>query len=134
MADMPLELLNSMVDPLQAAKIKSGYLQTFEFSMVGDSLKAAGDAVITYDDLHVEIFKSHQPDVQNIGSSLLTLIVDKIVLKHSKSDAQSEFVQDRITFKGPINYWVKSAIHAASATVIKGKPAKREKKGRRASR
>jgi hypothetical protein len=133
MADMPLELLNNMVDPLQAAKIRSGYLQSFEFSMVGDSLQAAGDAVITYDDLHVEIFKSHQPDVQNIGSSLITLIVDKMVLKHSKSDAQSEFVQDRITFKGPINYWVKSAIHAAAATVIKGKPAKKSKKNKRSS-
>ena len=117
-----------MVDPLEAAKIKSGHLEQFRFNMIGDSLQALGKGTITYDDLHVEIFKSHQPDVKNFGSTLLTLLVDKIILKHSKTDASADFAQDRITFKGPINYWVKSGIHAASATVIKGKSEKKRKR------
>ena len=126
--DMPLELLNQMVDPLEAAKFTSGYLHQFEMNLTGDSLQAKGIGTITYDDLHVEIFKSHQPDVKNFGSGLLTLLVDKLILKHSKYQASSEFEQDRITFKGPINYWVKSGIHAAGAAVMKGKTQKKAKR------
>ncbi len=135
LSDMSLMSLNQMVDPLEAARFKSGYLQEFEFNMIGDSLKSKGTGTISYDDLHVEIFKSHQPDVKNFGSELLTLLVDKLILKHSKHQASADFVQDRITFKGPINYWVKSGIHAASATVIKGKsPKKSKKKSKRKNR
>jgi hypothetical protein len=120
-----------MVDPLEAARFKSGHLHEFQLEMVGDSLQAAGMGTITYDDLHVEIFKSHEPDVKNFGSELLTLLVDKLVLKHSKYQASADFAQDRITFKGPINYWIKSGIHGASAAVMKGKsPKNRKKKSR----
>jgi hypothetical protein len=130
LTDLPMSLLNQMVDPLQAARVKSGHLHEYELNMIGDSVQARGQGTITYDDLHVEVFKSHQPDVRNLGSELLTLLVDKIILKHSKSGATADFVQDRITYKGPINFWVKSGIHGASAAVIKGKPPK-WKKGRK---
>ena len=128
LSDMPLVSLNQMVDPLEAARFKAGHLHEFQLEMVGDSLQATGVGTITYDDLHVEIFKSHQPDVKNFGSELLTLLVDKLILKHSKYQASADFRQDRITFKGPINYWIKSGIHGASAAVMKGKTPKKSKK------
>jgi len=131
LVDMPLDLLNQMVDPLQAAKITSGYLHNYEFSIVGDNDQASGQSVISYDDLHVEIFKSHTPDVSNLGSTLLTLLVDKILLKHSKYQATADFTQERIKFKGPINYWVKSGIHGAAAAVMKGKQDKKTKRAQR---
>jgi hypothetical protein len=128
LSDMPLLPLNQMVDPLEAARFKSGHLHEFQLELVGDSLQATGVGTITYDDVHVEIFKSHQPDVKNFGSELLTLLVDKIILKHSKYQASADFTQDRITFKGPINYWIKSGIHGASAAVMKGKSLQEPKK------
>ena len=130
LSDMPLELFNQMVDPLEAAKFKSGQLDEFRLEMIGDSISANGQGIISYHDLHVEIYKSHQPDVKNLGSELLTLLVDKLLLKHSKSDAVAAFTQDRIPYKSPINYWVKSGIHAASVAVMKGKTKKKKKQSK----
>jgi hypothetical protein len=104
--------------------IKSGYLHEMDISFQADSVKAVGSGLITYDDLHIEIFKRHEPDVRNFGSRLLTLLADGIVLKHSKTDAIGEFEQERIVYKSPINYWVKSCIHAAMTAVRKGDDAK----------
>ena len=130
LSDMPLELFNQMVDPLEAAKFKSGQLDKFRLEMIGDSISAKGQGIISYHDLHVEIYKSHQPDVKNLGSELLTLLVDKLLLKHSKSDAAATFTQDRIPYKSPINYWVKSGIHAASVAVLKGKTKKKKRQSK----
>ena len=128
LTDLPMGSLNQMVDPLQAARIRSGHLHDFQYTMTGDSLQAEGQSSITYDDLEVEIFKKNQPEVRNLGSELLTLLLNKVILKHSRTDATADFVQERITYKGPINYWVKSGIHGASAAVLKGKQPKKRKR------
>jgi len=129
LVDFPLEVLNQMLNPTQAAKIESGYLSKFEFEILADSTEAIGQAITTYDDLHVKLFKKNSPGEKNFGSGLLTLLVDNIILKHSKENAQAEFSNERITYKSPINYWVKTAIQGAIAAVTKGK---RVKSGKRA--
>ncbi|MCA6075433.1 hypothetical protein [Fulvivirga sedimenti] len=123
LTDMVLDSLNHMIDPLEAVRLKSGYLKEYDLSVTANDSIATGQALMTYEDLHIEIFKKHSPDVKNFGSSLLTALADGIILKHSKTDAIGTFEQERITFKGPINYWVKCAIHGAMAAVRKGKSA-----------
>ncbi len=119
--DFPVDSLNLMIDPLESVKLKSGYIREYDLSVRADSIQAIGQSLITYDDLHIEIFKRHEPDVRNFGSQLLTLLADGVVLKHSKTDALGNFTQERITFKGPINYWVKCAVHGAMTAIRKGK-------------
>ncbi len=119
--DMPIAAFNPMIDSLEAVKVTSGFLKEFEFYVTGDSVSATGDALITYDDLHLEIFKRGEPDVRNLGSELLTLLADGIILRHSREDAISPVSQERIPHKSPINYWIKSLIQGAMKTVRKGK-------------
>ena len=126
--DFPAELLNEMVDPLEAAKIESGVIGWYEFQAIADGQQARGQSKMTYDDLHVRIFKRGSPDQRNLGSDLLTLLVDDVILKHSKTDATADFSRDRITFKGPVNYWAKIAIEGAVAAIKKGKKEKKPKK------
>ena len=128
MEDFPLESLNQMVDPTQSARIESGYLHEYEFEIIADSVKATGTALISYDDLHIKLFKKDSPDETNLGSELLTLLVDKIILKHSKEGAQTNFRRDRVAHKGPINYWVKATVQGALSVIQKGKRKKRRKK------
>jgi len=122
--DFPLEALNEMVEPLESTKIKSGYLSEFTFQVIADSIRAVGEALISYDDLHVEFFKRGTPEKKSFGSELLTILVDDIILKHSKTKAQAGFERERIIYKGPINYWVKAAIKGAVTAVRKGKSVK----------
>lgn len=122
--DFPLEALNEMVDPLESTKIKSGYLSEYTFHIIADSAQAIGEALITYNDLHVEFFKRGTPDKKSFGSELLTILVDDIILKHSKTEAQAGFERERITYKGPINYWVKAAIKGAITAIRNGKSVK----------
>jgi hypothetical protein len=128
LSDFPLEELNQMVDPLEAAKMESGHITKYEFRVVADSLVAVGEAIISYEDLHVRIFKTGSPDHRTLGSELLTLLVDNIIIKHAKSEASAEFTRDRITYKGPINYWIKIALQGAITAVRKGKGVKTAKR------
>ena len=89
---------------------------------------AVGEAIISYEDLHVRIFKTGSPDHRTLGSELLTLLVDNIIIKHAKSEASAEFTRDRITYKGPINYWIKIALQGAITAVRKGKGVKTAKR------
>jgi len=119
--EMPLPLFNQMVDSLEAVKVRSGYLKEFEFYITGDSATAMGEALISYEDLHLEIFKRDEPEARNLGSELLTLLADGIVLRHSRTDAVASVQQSRITYKSPINYWIKSVVQGVMKTVRKGK-------------
>ena len=131
LVDFPLEAFNQMVDPLEAAKIRDGYLSNYEFEATGDSIMANGHARISYNDLHVRIFKVGEPEEKSLGSELLTLVVDGIVLKHNRKDAVADFTKERVQYKGPVNYWVKIAIQAAVATIMKGKKEKKQERKRK---
>ncbi len=124
MGEMNLMTFNQMVDPIQAVKIRSGQLKSLEVSFQGDSIQALGTSLISYNDLHLEIFKKNSPDQTNLGSSLLTLLADGIILKHSRHAASASFTQERIPHKSPVNYWVKSTINGTVSAVRKGKSVK----------
>ncbi len=124
LTDMDLLLFNQMVDSLESVQIKSGFMREFDLSVTADSVSANGEAIVTYDDLHIEIFKRNEPEVRNLGSELLTLLADGIILRHSREDAIAAVEQERISYKGPVNYWVKSFIHGAMAAIRKGKEPK----------
>jgi hypothetical protein len=118
---LDLQALNSMVVPLQAMKIKSGYLDNLSVSFVANDERAEGNSSITYKDLHLEIYKKGEPEKKNLGSELITLIADGIVLKHSKENSNASFTQDRLQHKSVFNYWAKSILHGAMAGIRKGK-------------
>jgi hypothetical protein len=125
LTDFDLTKLNPMVLPLQAIEIKSGYLQQYDYTITANNLQAVGDATITYKNLHLTIYKRGTPEEKNLGSELLTLVADGLVLKNSKKNAPSVILQQRDKEKATFQYWVASAIQGAMNGIRQGKSKKK---------
>lgn len=113
--------LNQMVLPLEALEVKSGHLKNYELYVDANHEFASGEARMTYDDLHLEIFKHNEPEKKSLGSELLTLLADGIILKHDKENAIALVNQPRVPEKSVFNYWVKSVIHGSLNVIRHGK-------------
>lgn len=123
--NMDLTLLNQIIMPLQSLRIKSGYLREYKLSIHADDDNALGDAAITYDGLHLELFKHNEPERRSLGTEVLTLLADGIILKHSKENARTAVSHARVKHKSVFHYWVTSAITGATGAIRKGKRVKR---------
>ncbi|MBL0740454.1 hypothetical protein [Chryseolinea lacunae] len=119
-----LTVLNQIIVPAQALEIRSGYLEGLQFDVIADRNKAVGNATMSYKNLHLEIFSKNDPEKKNLGSSLLTLLADGIVLRHNKENATAPIEQERIATKSVFSYWVKIATHGAMNVVRHGKSRK----------
>ncbi len=119
--ELDLTKLNEIVMPLQALRIRSGYLQEYNMNINADDEKASGEAMITYKGLHLEIFKHNEPERKNLGSEVLTLLADGIILKHTKENASAVVNHTRVKHKSVFHYWVTSAVNGAIGAVRKGK-------------
>jgi len=122
--ELDLTKLNQIVVPLQSLRIRSGYLKEYAMSVNADDNRASGNATISYKGLHLEIFKQNEPDRKNIGSEVITLLADGIILKHSKENAASEVNHERVKHKSVFHYWVTSAVSGAMGAVRKGRKIK----------
>ncbi|MEP6736381.1 MAG: hypothetical protein ABJA70_12720 [Chryseolinea sp.] len=119
--NVDLTKLNQIVMPLQAVKIKSGVLKEYTMNIDADDDKAVGKASITYDNLHLELFKHNEPERRNLGSEMLTLVADGIILKHKKEKATVEILHSRVKYKSVFQYWVTSAVDGAVSAVRRGR-------------
>jgi hypothetical protein len=122
--DVDLTKLNQIVMPLQSLRIKSGYLKEYKLSVHADDDAAMGDASISYEGLHLEMFKHDDPERKSLGTEVLSLLADGIILKHSKDNARSPVSHPRVKHKSVFHYWVTSAIQGATGAIRKGKKTK----------
>ena len=119
--NMDLTRLNEIVMPLQSLRIKSGYLKEYKLSVHADDDVATGRASISYDGLHLELFKHDDPERKSLGMEVLSLLADGIILKHSQTNAQSIVNHTRVKHKSVFHYWVTSAIQGATGAIRRGK-------------
>jgi hypothetical protein len=122
-----LTVLNKLIVPLKAMEIKSGDLEGLHLDVTADRERAVGSATMSYQNLHLVLFSKTDPEKKNLGSALLTLLADGIVLRHNKQHATATIDQTRIPTKSVFNYWIRIATHGAMNVVRHGKPAKRVK-------
>jgi len=122
-----LTVLNKLIVPAKAMEIKSGDLEALHIDVTADRERALGSATMSYQNLHLELFSKTDPEKKNLGSTLLTLLADGIVLKHNKQHATATIDQTRIPTKSVFNYWIRIATHGAMNAVRHGKPAKKVK-------
>ncbi|HEX5170658.1 MAG TPA: hypothetical protein VFW11_15905 [Cyclobacteriaceae bacterium] len=108
-----MKILNSMILPLESLEIKSGHLDKYQLSIDANRLFAEGRALMTYEKLHLNIFKRDEPEKKNVGSELSTLVADGLVIRHNRDNATATVKQLRIPQKSIFNYWVKSAIRGS---------------------
>lgn len=126
--DMDLTRLNQIIMPLQSLRIKSGHLREYKLSVHADDDMATGDASISYDGLHLELFKHNEPERKSLGTEVLTLLADGIILKHARENAQAPVSHVRVKHKSVFHYWVGSAISGATTSIRKGKKVKHKQK------
>ena len=117
--------LNEMVLPLQAVEIKSGHLVNYDLDVIANNNKAVGDASITYKKLHLIIYKKEEPEKKNLGTTLVTLLADGLVVRDSKKNATASVDQPRVKEKGTFHYWVAAATHGALNAIRQGKRKRR---------
>jgi hypothetical protein len=126
LTDFNLVNLNSMILPLQAIEIKSGFIEEYDFSITGNNREAVGEGTISYKNLHLTLYKKGIPEQKNLGSELLTLIADGLVLRNSKKNAPAKILVLRDKEKATFHLWVASAIQGALNGVRQGKSEKRK--------
>lgn len=125
---MDLTTLNQMILPLQSTEITSGQMTEFQVQAVATRDSARGEAMMSYDNLHVDLFKRTEPDKKNLGSEVKTFLADGIGLKHKKQQARTTVQQARVHEKSIFNYWVKIASQGALNVVRRGKRDRRKKR------
>lgn len=119
--------LNQVIAPMEPVLIKSGHLKHYKLSVIADERHAVGDATITYDNLHLEIFKRGAPDKKSLGAELLTFLADGLILKNHRENATTSIEQERIRHKSIFNYWVKTSLQGVMYAVAKGKSNKKKR-------
>ncbi|HEY9048687.1 MAG TPA: hypothetical protein VIN08_22435 [Ohtaekwangia sp.] len=119
--DLNLVKLNRALVPLLSVQVRSGYLKDYDLQITANAEEANGTAIISYDNLHLEILNRNEPDKKTLGSELLTILADGIIVKNSKENAIASVTQSRIKHKAIFNYWVKSALQGAMGGVKRGK-------------
>jgi hypothetical protein len=127
MLPFDLTMLNTLIVPLKAMEIKSGDLEALHVNVTAGRERAVGSATMSYQNLHLELFSRTDPEKKNLGSTLLTLLADDLVLKHNKQHATATIDQTRIPTKSVFNYWIRIAAQGALNVVRHGKPAKKIK-------
>jgi hypothetical protein len=123
-SDLDLTLLNQQTISMARLEILSGHLSSLSVSSEADTARSTGTATITYEDLHIRFINEDRSVLKGLGTELLSLIADRLVIKKDKSDAVATFEQDRLKHKAIFNYWARTGIKGASAAILKGKKRK----------
>jgi len=128
--DIDLMSLNDIILPLQLVRIRNGRLRQLNVEAKANPEFADASTNITYDNLHIEFFKHeyNDEDRKSLGSELLTLLADGILLKNSKVDAAATTNQPRNKEKSVFDYWVKIVMHGSLEAIRHGKSNSRKKR------
>ena len=72
--------LNPVIEPLGMGSIKSGNINSYNFTLAGDDLKAQGNAVLLYDDLKIKLLKN-TGDSNNLKKKSVISFVANFLIK-----------------------------------------------------
>lgn len=117
--NMPLKLLNNMLDKSAPVSIESGELNRFDFNMKLNSEMATGELYFGYDNFKVDILNMDANGTRK--SKFATFWANKMVL-NSKNPKGNNFEPQPIYYprdkeRSIINYWWKAIFTGAKATI-----------------
>jgi hypothetical protein len=122
-SDLDLSAFNSMIQPLQSVRFKSGRLKSLRVKAEAANSSATGEAMINYKDLRIEILKKERAV---FGNEVLSLLANQLI-KNNRRDVGAPLVQERDRAKSEFSYWVKIVLKGASDAARHGKKKKRWK-------
>ncbi len=119
LGNMPLPVLNQIIEKSAPVSVESGYLTRFDFDMSLDKTKATGELFFGYDDFKISILDYEKDEVRK--SRLATFWANKMVL-NSKNPKGDLFLPETIYYerdpqRSIINYWWKAIYSGAKKTL-----------------
>ena len=112
--------LNPVIEPLGMGSIKSGNIKSYTFNMNGTDLKAAGTALLLYDNLKVKLLKN-TGDSNQIKKKSITSFVANILIKDKNPSngktRKGNMAFDRVVTKTFFNLVWKSLFAGAKSSV-----------------
>jgi len=122
MTAMPLTELNKILEAAVNASVKSGQLNSLEFTMELDQNKATGMMHFAYNDLKIELLGKGQDDPklkEKIGSFLANLLVLKSDNPNGNKDELREgpISHERNSEKAIFGYWVRALVSGVIPSV-----------------
>lgn len=113
---------NSMIQPLQSVRFKSGRLKSLKIDAIANDSIATGTAIIDYRDLRIEILKA---DKTNLRNEIVSAIANEII-RNKRKNAVSELVQIHEKDKAEFTYWTKIVMRGAAGAARHGKKQKKK--------
>jgi hypothetical protein len=113
--------LNPITEPLGLASINSATINSFDFSMKGNDLKASGDAVLLYDNLKLTMLKKVEGETELKNKAGLSVLANVFIKNKNPANGtirKGDMAFDRVMNKSFFNLVWKS-IFAGAKTSIK---------------
>lgn len=104
-----LPALNSVLEPIASARIRSGYLDTLTMKAVGNEYTAWGKMQMYYRDLKVQFLNKEDYEKKTAFTRLVNFAANAIVRKGNRKKTGTVYTE-RNREKGFVNYWMRIAL------------------------
>ncbi|MEO5892183.1 MAG: hypothetical protein ABIQ31_18190 [Ferruginibacter sp.] len=116
--DMKATTLNSIIEPLAMASIKTGQIDDVTFKIDGTDKKAVGDILFLYHDLKMEILKKGSEDTLK-KKGLISFLANTIIKNKNTNPANDQHINyDRDTTRSFFNLVWKTIFTGAKKTAL----------------
>jgi hypothetical protein len=114
-----MHIVNPMLEPLASVGVRSGRVNTFDFSYTADRSMAVGQLFFGYDDLRISILENKKGNIRE--SKFASFLANSLFLK-TKNPRGKELEPDPIRFardpkKSVLNYWWKAVFSGMRNTL-----------------
>ena len=104
-----LPALNTVLEPIASARIRSGFLDTLTMKAVGREYIAWGKMQMYYRDLKVQFLNKEDYEKKTIFTRLVNFAANAIVRKGNRKKTGTVYTE-RKREKGFVNYWMRIAL------------------------
>jgi predicted secreted protein len=119
---MDLAGLNDIIEPSTKVSLKQGKVNSVFFNLVANDKEGAGDLIVKYEDLEIEILDKNFGHDQNIFQKIGSFLANKLVIKSSNPNKKGELKEADIYYlKKPQNsifkYWWELVLSGLKSTL-----------------
>lgn len=114
-----MHIINPVLEPLASVFIRSGHVNTFDFSYTADNTLASGELYFGYDDLRISVLENKKGNIRE--SKFASFLANSLMLR-TKNPRGKELEPDPIHFerdrkKSVLNYWWKAVFSGVRNTL-----------------
>lgn len=120
--NMPLASINPMLRPATTVEVRSGVIDDLSFSIQGDDVEGAGELIMKYQDLAIDIRGKSSAKGQNIFHKLGSFLTNKFLIRTDNPNKKGELKKGDVYFRRDqskfiFNYWWKLLLSGMRSTI-----------------